>query len=113
MHRVLEAQPGQPSPMHECPCRSVVVMAMAQQEAGQLLTRLTQHPYCRLTCPHQIADRLMCLVGNPNRRQFTSPMQFGEIDRIPPVRLDPSPGLRGISDGATTMQSCSDRVSCR
>ena len=35
----------------------------------------------------------MGLVGNPDRRQFTSPMQLGEVDRIPPVRLDPLAGL--------------------
>jgi hypothetical protein len=56
---------------------------MALQEAEQLLTRLTRHPYCRLTRLHQIADRLMCLVGNPIRRQFTSPMQLGRLATSP------------------------------
>ena len=38
---------------------------------------------------HEIADRLMSLIGNPNGSQFTGPMQLGEVDRIPPVGLDP------------------------
>ena len=37
MHRVLEPQAGEQSPVHQRPGRSVVVMTMAQQEAGQLL----------------------------------------------------------------------------
>ena len=50
----------------------------------------------------QIAHRFMGSVRNPYRRQRTSPMQPRQIDRVPPVRLDPVPGLRGINDGATT-----------
>jgi hypothetical protein len=34
----------------------------------------------------------MRLIGNPDRRQFTSPMQLGEVDRIPPIGLDPLTG---------------------
>jgi hypothetical protein len=113
MDRVFEPQSGQPAPVHQRPGRPVVMMAMTQQEAGQLLASLTQRPYRGLTRPHQIADRLMRLIGNPNRRQFTSSMQFGEVDRISPIGLDPLTGPAGISDGATTMQSCSDAVSCR
>jgi hypothetical protein len=58
MHRMLEAQAGQPSPVHQRPRRTFVVMALAQQKAGQLLTGLTQRPHCRLARPHQIASSI-------------------------------------------------------
>jgi hypothetical protein len=89
MHRVLKSQADKPSPVHQRPGRSVVAMTVAQQEAGKLLAGLTKRPHCDQTRPHQIADRLMCLVGNPHWRQFTSPMQLGEVDRISPIGLDP------------------------
>ena len=81
-------------------------MAVAQQEAGQLLARLTQGAHRRQTRTHEIADRLMGLIRNPDRGQFTGPVQLGEVDRIPPVGLDPLAGFRGINDGATTTHSC-------
>ena len=68
-------------------------MAVAQQEAGQLLASLTQGAHGRQTRPHAIADGLMGLIGNPNRGQLTRPVQLGEVDRIPPVSLDPLTGL--------------------
>jgi hypothetical protein len=49
MHRMLEAQAGQPSAVPQRPRRTFVVMAMAQQKARQLLTGLTQRPHSRLT----------------------------------------------------------------
>ena len=110
MHRVLEPQAGQPSPVHQRPGRSVVVMTMAQQEAGKLLAGLTKCPHCGQTRPHQIADRLMCLVGNPHRRQFTSPMQLGEVDRISPIGLDPlarsAGNQRGSDYDAVVLRGC-------
>jgi hypothetical protein len=93
MHGLLEAQPGEPAPVHQRPGRAVVVMAVAQQEARQLLASLTQRAHRRQTRTHQIADRLMCRVRHPDRGQFTGPMQLGEVDRIPPVGLDPLTGL--------------------
>jgi hypothetical protein len=35
------------------------MMAMAQQEAGQLLARLTHHTHCGQSRAHQIADRFI------------------------------------------------------
>ena len=35
----------------------------------------------------------MHLIRNPNRSQFTRSVQLGEIDRVPPVSLDPLAGL--------------------
>ena len=32
-------------------------------------------------------------VWNPDRGQFTRPVQLGKVDRIPPVGLDPVAGL--------------------
>jgi hypothetical protein len=28
-------------------------------------------------------------IGNPDRGQFASAVQLGEVDGIPPIRLDP------------------------
>ena len=55
----------------------MIVMAVAQQEAGELLTRLTQTANRGQTGAHQIPDRLMGLIRNPDRCQFTGPMQLG------------------------------------
>ena len=87
--------------------------AVAQKEARELLTSLTQTTNGRQTRPHEIADRLMSLIGNPNGSQFTGPMQLGQIDRVAPIRLDPVSWLAWINDGATTTQPCTARVNCR
>src|SRR3954467_1061186 len=59
MHRLLELQSGQPASMDQCPGWPVVVMAVAQQEAAQLLTGLTQAAHRRRTRTQEIADSLM------------------------------------------------------
>jgi hypothetical protein len=41
MRRLLESQSGHPPTVHQRPGRSVIVMAVAQQETGELLTSLT------------------------------------------------------------------------
>ena len=79
----------------------MVVPAVAQQEARQLLSRLAQGAHRRLTCTNDIADRFMGLIRNPDRGQFTGAVQLGKVDRIPPVGFDPLAWLSGISDGAT------------
>ena len=91
----------------------MIVMAMAQQKGGQLLTGLTQTADRRKTGAHEIADRLMGRIGNPDSGQFARPVQLGQADRVPAVGLIRSPGLRGISDGATMTHSCPARVNCR
>ena len=67
----------------------MIAMTMAQQEAGKLLTSLTQTANSRQTGAHEIADRLMGRIRNPDRRQFARSMQLGQVDRVPPVGLDP------------------------
>ena len=89
MHRLVELQACQPAPVQQRPGRAVVVPAVAQQEAGQLLAGLAQGAHRRLTRTDEIADRLMGLIRNPDRGQFTGAMQLGKVDRIPPVGLDP------------------------
>src|ERR1700678_4314965 len=89
MRRLLESQSGHPPTVHQRPRRSMVVTAMTQEEARELLTGLTQTAARRQTGAHEIADRLMSLIGNPYGGQFASPMQPGQIDRVPPIRLDP------------------------
>src|SRR4029077_10118342 len=82
----------------------MVVPAVAQQEARQLLSRLAQGAHRRLTCTNEITDRFMSLIRNPHRGQFTGAVQFGKIDRTPPVGLDPLAWLsrdqRWRDDGA-------------
>lgn len=68
---------------------------MAQQKTGELLTGLPQAAHGGQPGPDQIAHRLMGKVGYPHGRQCASPMQTRQIDRIPPVGLDPVPGLAG------------------
>jgi len=82
----------------------VVVPAVAQQEAGQLLSRLAQGAHRRLACSDEITDRLMRLIRHPDRGQFTGAVQLRKVDRIPPVGLDPLARLsrdqRWRDDGA-------------
>jgi len=67
----------------------MVVMAMTQQKARELLTGLTQTADRRKTGAHEIADRLMGRIRDPDRREFARPMQLGQADRVPAVGLDP------------------------
>jgi len=89
MYRLVELEACQPAPVQLRPGRSVVMATVAQQEAGQLLTRLAQGAHCRLTRSDEITDRLVGLIRNPDRGQFTGAVQLGKINRIPPVSLDP------------------------
>jgi hypothetical protein len=89
MDRLLELETCQPPPMQQRPGRSVVVVAVAQQEAGQLLTGLSQSAHRRLTRTDEIADRLVDLIGHPDRGQFTGAVQPAEVDRVSSVSLDP------------------------
>ena len=54
-----------------------------------MLTGLTQTADRRQTGAHEIADRLMSRIRNPDRRQFAGPMQLGQADRVPTIGLDP------------------------
>ena len=87
--RLLESQTSHPPAVHQRPRRPIVVMAVAQQESRKLLTGLTQTADSRQTGAHEVADRLMSLIGNPDRGRFTGPVQLGQIDRVPPIGLDP------------------------
>jgi hypothetical protein len=49
-----------------------------------LLSRLAQGTHRRLTCTNEITDRLVGLIRDPDRGQFTGAVQLGKIDRIPP-----------------------------
>src|ERR1700693_5296120 len=89
MRRLLESQSGYPPTVHQRPHRSIVVTTMTQEEAGELLTGLTQAANGRQAGAHEIADRLMSRIWNPDRGQFAGPMQLGQVDRVPPVGLDP------------------------
>jgi hypothetical protein len=110
---LLESQSGHPATGHQCPRRPIVMTAMTQEKARELLTGLAQTADRRKTRAYEIADRLMSRIRNPDRGQFTGAMQLGEIDRIPPVGLDPIPRLAWINDGATTTQPRPARVNWR
>src|SRR6202453_97832 len=89
MRRLLEFQSGHPATVHQCPRRPIVVTAMTQEKARELLTGLAQTADGRKTRAYEIAARLMRLIRNPHSGQFTGAMQLGEGDRIPSVGLDP------------------------
>src|SRR5215204_949156 len=73
MHRLLELQSGQPASMDQCPGWPVVVMAVAQQEAAQLLTGLTQAAHRRQTRTQEIADSLMGTDLEPKQGSVHQP----------------------------------------
>ena len=93
MRCVFERQSGKPAPVHQGPGRPVIMTAMAQQKAGELLARLPQHAHRRQSRAHQIADRLMGWVWNPHWRQFIRSVQFGQVNRVASVGFDPIAGL--------------------
>ena len=61
---------------------------LAQQKSRKLLAGATQRMYVE-TGANQIAHRRVPGVRNPHRRQLPRPVQLGEADGVPPVRLDP------------------------
>ena len=89
MHRLLELETCQPPSMQLRPGRPMVVIAVTQQEAGQLLAGLTKTANRRLARTDEIANRLVRLIGHPDRGQFTSAAQLGKVDRISSIRFDP------------------------
>ena len=69
-----------------------VSAAMAQQKGRQLLTRLTQTANRRQTGAHEIADRLMSWIRNPDR--VSSPARCGGAKAsIAAAVIDPIPGM--------------------
>ncbi len=113
MRCVFDRQSGEPAPVHQGPGRPVIMTAMAQQKAGELLARLPQHAHRRQSRAHQIADRLMGWVWNPHRRQFTRSVQFGQVNRVASVGFDPIAGLARNQRRATTTHSCPASLSWR
>jgi hypothetical protein len=89
MHSLLELETCQPPPMQLRSGRPMVVVALAQQEAGQLLAVLSQSAYRRLTRTDEIADRLVGLIRHPDWCQFTGAVQPGKVGRVSPVSFDP------------------------
>jgi len=78
MHSLLELETCQPPPMQLRPGRPMVVVAVTQQETGQLLAGLSQSAHRRLTCTDEITDRLVGLIRHPDRCQFTGGVQLGK-----------------------------------
>ena len=110
MRRLLESQSGHPATVHQCPRRPIVVTAMAQEKARELLTGLAQTADGRKDA--RVRDR-----GSPHEpdqestQRSDSPgamRKLGQVDRIPPVGLDPISRLawdQRRSNDNTTMPS--------
>lgn len=60
---------------------------MSQQKAQQLLAHLAQIAHRLGPQPHQVAHRLMRLVGVPYRRQLPGPQRLRQHHGIAPVGL--------------------------
>ena len=80
VRRPLKSQAGHPPTVHQRPRRSMVVMAMAQQETGELLTSLTQTANSRQTRPHEIADRFVGLLTE--FVHATRPARVATVERL-------------------------------
>lgn len=78
--------------------------AALQHHGRDRLPLAAQVVHRRFARPHQLAHRLVRLIGHPHRRQLARQQQTCELERAAPVRLDRSPSRVGISDGATTVQ---------
>src|SRR5215212_11778914 len=93
--------------------------SVAKQKRLELLTLLAQILPGGLARPHQIADRLMHRVRNPDPLELSCPQEPSQTGGVASVRLDVlarmaasrrfvltcSPGRLGISEGATTSQA--------
>ena len=99
MRCVFERQSGEPAPVHQGPGRPVIMTAMAQQKAGELLARLPQHAHRRQSRAHQIADRLMGWVWNHTGDSSPARCNLARLIASRRSVLTRSPGLRGITTG--------------
>jgi hypothetical protein len=79
--------------------------AETQQKRGNVLALDSVVLDHGIASPHEVPHRLVTFVRHPDRRQLASPEQLHEINASRRLVLTRSPGLDGISDGATTMQS--------
>ena len=104
MRCVFERQSGEPAPVHQGPGhRPVIMTAMAQQKAGELLARLpaTRAPPPVARAPDRGSPHGLGLEPTPTT---VHPRRCNLARLIASRRsvLTRSPGLRGINDGATT-----------
>ena len=86
MRRLLEGLSSEPATVPPSPVfAGLVGAAMPQQEREQLLA--CPHQLQRGVGPgaHQVANRLVHLVGDPNRRQVAGAMQDRQLLRVAPV----------------------------
>ena len=97
--------------MHQRPGRPVIMMPTTQQKTRELLARLPSGANCGQTGMDQITDGLVRRIGNPDGGQFTGSVQLGEVDRIPPIGLDPVAGL--ARDQRWSNDPCPDATNCR
>lgn len=73
---------------------------MLEHEAAHLLAMHTEGLNRTRSGANKITHRLMPLVGNPHRGEFTGPQELGERSRIAAVRLHPVARLPGDERGS-------------
>jgi hypothetical protein len=78
------------------------------------LTGRAHRAHRRQTATDQIAHCFVRRVGHPDRGQQSTPVQHGQVGGVALVVLLSLATLRGIIDGATTMQPSPNlaRLSC-
>jgi len=78
---------------------------LAQQKPRELLTRAAQCPHRIEAGPYQVAH---CLMSAGTHTAVNSPARcsFARLTASRRSVLTRSPGRFGVSDGATTTQSC-------
>jgi hypothetical protein len=88
---VFERLVGQPRAVHFAPVLSGhgEVPAVLQQVALDVLPRASDIKSRALASTHEVPNRLMCLVGHPNKGKFASTEQPSQLDRIPMIVLYP------------------------
>lgn len=91
---VLETQRSDPLEVFRAPRRAGGRLARGtQQELAEALSSAVLIVLRRLTCTHEVAQRFVGLVGNPDRREVTGTEAASQRKRVPTVRLDPVTGL--------------------
>jgi hypothetical protein len=84
----------------------IIIATLAQQKPRELLTGAAQRVHRVQARSYQITHRLVSGFGNPDRRQGARPTHPCEAGCSRRLVLTRSPARFGISDGATTTDSC-------
>src|SRR4051812_44322015 len=99
MDLLLRTKSGQLTPVDQRPGWSLIVPAMAQEKARELLAGLAQGPQRRQAGPDQGAHVLMGRIRNPDGGEFAGPGDNNSIFNDPGQLLPQPKSVRSVASG--------------